>query len=230
MRKYIILLLFVVLMIRFYGVNAQTFRQAFDKADYYYKNGNGTSYYCLASTHSGGGGIMENGDLMHAYLVMYRATHDKHYLDKFIIQSKRCQERRDDNINNIPLAVANLSLCAQLKLPPSTNGTTVSKGWSYDTVYNTRCKDWRTPVLYAGKQIFPMAEFVYMMKIEFANNSDLLTSALPNKALGVNAYINQYGSTYDISEGLTKMQTYADYAAWLEIRLRESVDFFETDY
>ena len=38
---------------------------------------------------------------LESYINMFRATKDKRYLNKFIIHTKRVQERRDDNITQI---------------------------------------------------------------------------------------------------------------------------------
>jgi hypothetical protein len=98
------LIFFALLTIFYYSkCFSQTFTAAFDKSDYSntYHNGYGTSFYCNAVSYnnsSGCGGVPEPGADSHAYLLMYRATKDTKYLDKFIIQSKRVQERSDDNI------------------------------------------------------------------------------------------------------------------------------------
>ena len=101
----------LALFLIFWGATLFSFAQtknpyvaAFDIADSAKSNnwGNGYSYYVNASMNPKGGTVALDGeaDLMHAYITMFRATHDTKYLNKFIIHSKRVQERRDDNVNN----------------------------------------------------------------------------------------------------------------------------------
>jgi hypothetical protein len=217
-----------------YQLYAQPFQTAFNYSDKQYNAGHGNSFYSLAVTdpvHASG--IQENGDLMQAYLVLYRATKDIQYLNKFIIQCKRVQERRDDNIQNITNFIANYSHCNSISsIYPNRMD---SKAWSYDFgqdgVYCSNVIsniEWSPTPLYAGKMMFPMAEFVYMVQNEYA--SELQNLALPMEALGVNQFQNQYGATFDISSGVNQMNTYADFANWLHIRLLESFDFLETNY
>lgn len=238
---------FTIGMIFIYNSFSQTYRAAFDVTDYSsnYNSGQGNSFYCNASLDGKGGNVALDGaaDIMRSYLIMYHATRDIKYLDKFIIQAKRVQERRDDNIQNIylntPSAIENHSLCSpypnNTPVPDNTNSYgTISKGWSYDLEFNSSvekpvyCYGWDPTPLYMGKIMFPMAEFIYMIKVEFA--SDLQNLSLPDEANGINQYKNQYGANYDISENFTSISTYADYANWLEKRLKGTFDFLESDY
>lgn len=221
MKKYFLLFLMTSLS---KIASSQTYREAFDKSDYAFNNGQGNSFYSNANSVAG---VPLDGeaDLMHSYLIMYRATQDKHYLDKFIIHAKRVQERRDDNIKKLPAtAIVNNSSC--FSDVQGINGN--SKSWSLD-FENASC-GWTVTSLYSGKIIFPMAEFIYMMKVEFSNDIDLLNTSLPEEANGIGKYINQYSATYDISEGLSSIQTYSEFAGWLEIRARETLDYLESNY
>jgi len=210
--------------------SSQTYREAFDKSDYAFNNGQGNSFYCNAGL-SGCSSIPLDGeaDLLHSYLVMYRATRDKRYLDKFIIHAKRVQERRDDNIQNIANYVANHTHCQSISPVPN---NPLSKGWSYDQKWDgsnvTCCQGWMPTTLYSGKITFPMAEFVYMMKIEFAGDADVINMSLPQEANGVNQYIDQYNATYNISEGFTDISTYSNFADWLYERLKQTIDYHNT--
>lgn len=59
--------------------------------------GQGASYSANVSS-----GVHNNETVfLIGYITMFQATHDKRYLDKFIIHAKRVQERRDDNISYI---------------------------------------------------------------------------------------------------------------------------------
>ena len=230
---------------------SQTFRAAFDACDNSidYNYGQGTSFHCNAVKDICAN-VPEPGAEAHSYLIMYRATKDTRYLDKAIIFAKRVQERRDDNILLIyqgnQNSVANPTICSSplldgTRVPDNTNtweynstiNHTISKGWSYDEGPDDNnnvvcCNSWNPTPLYMGKIMFPMAELVYMIKVEFAN--DIQNNALPEEANGVNKYINQYSATYDISENVSSMDTYLDFANWLEIRLRATYDFLESDY
>ncbi|MBK7130319.1 MAG: outer membrane beta-barrel protein [Crocinitomicaceae bacterium] len=75
---------------------SQTFRNGFDNRDFSSSGGNGqgASYYSNVSSK------LHNDEsvFLIGYMNMFFATHDKKYLDQFIIHTKRVQERRDDNI------------------------------------------------------------------------------------------------------------------------------------
>ena len=83
---------------------SQTFRSGFDNLDYSSSGGLGQG----ASFQSNVIGILYNNEtvVLQGYLNMFKATKDKRYLDKFIIHTKRVQERRDDNIHNISSQVS----------------------------------------------------------------------------------------------------------------------------
>ena len=69
---------------------SQTFRAAFDASDNSidYNFGQGTSFHCNAVKDICAN-VPEPGAEAHSYLIMYRATKDKRYLDKAIIFAKR---------------------------------------------------------------------------------------------------------------------------------------------
>ncbi len=81
------------------SATGQTFRSGFDKYEFAAGGqGKGFSYYSNVRNQ-----LTAEGVYMESYLTMFKATKDKRDLDKFIIHSKRVQERRDDNIKNIAL-------------------------------------------------------------------------------------------------------------------------------
>lgn len=216
---------------------------AFDTADMGKANnyGNAYSFYCNASMNPKGGNVALDGeaDIMHAYITMFRATHDPKYLDKFIIHSKRVQERRDDNINNInPRLIQNRTLSKKLNpsIPDAFAGygeRFKSFGWSYDIDINPNSGEaeffygWAPTPLYAGKIIFPMLEFIYLLDNEFP---ELQQQSLPNEALGINKYQVQDTFSYDISDSLTQFNNYADYRNWLYKRVLQTYVFLNNNY
>ena len=207
---------------------SQTYQDAFDLSDNSLNSGEAYSFYCNAAINPNCSGVILDGeaDMMHAYLIMYRATRDKKYLDKFIINAKRVQERRDDNIQNVSNYVANHTLCEGISPLPDNPS---SKGWSYDLKFNGSdvqcCYGWMPTTLYSGKITFPMAEFIYMIKSEF---NEVANFSLPPEANGIEKYINQYGSIYDISENFSTISTYENFADWLYERLKQTIDYHNT--
>lgn len=216
---------------------------AFDIADSAKSNnwGNGYSYYINASMNPKGGTVALDGeaDLMHAYITMFRATHDTKYLNKFIIHSKRVQERRDDNVNKLnPRLIANRTLSKKLNpsLPDAYAGygeRFLSYGWSYDIDINPNSGEaeffygWAPTPLYAGKIIFPMVEFIYLLDNEFP---EIQQEVLPFEALGIEKYQVQDTFSYDISDSLTQFNTYLDYRNWLYKRVLQSYVFLNNNY
>ncbi len=216
---------------------------AFDIADLAKSNnfGDGYSYCCNASMNPKGGNVALDGeaDLMHAYITMYRATHDAKYLDKFIIHSKRVQERRDDNINNLnPRLVRNRTLSKKLNpsLPDAYAGygeRFISYGWSYDIDINPNSGEaeffygWAPTPLYAGKIIFPMLEFIYLLDNEFP---EIQQQTLPEEAKGMSKYNVQDSLSYNISDSLNNFESYLDYRNWLLKRVLQTYVFLNNNY
>lgn len=89
-EKKIFILIFV--LVNLANINAQTYRQLFDKLDVNFKNGSYSFYSNLESK------LTNEPNLMQAYLRMYETTQDIKWLDKFIIHCIRIQHHRDDQI------------------------------------------------------------------------------------------------------------------------------------
>ena len=88
--KKILILAFIFIISNCFS---QTFRGSFDALDANLINGNGFSFYINID-----GGLQANeATVMESYITMYKATKDKHYLDKFIIHAKRVQNNRDND-------------------------------------------------------------------------------------------------------------------------------------
>jgi hypothetical protein len=202
---------FFVLFLALYSITyAQTFRNAFDRSigvDY----GQGYSFE-----------INLNGQLqtfetqfLTGFLDMYKATKDKKYLDKFIIHCKRIIERRDDNVHN-GIPIPNGTSCSNLSaLPPVCyNHEQVSCvtniGWSYDE----GCT-WTPEIMGDGALCEPMAEFIYLILVEEPNNTDLVNTVVPEETRGYYPYINLS----------INIQTYADFATWLRIKVNETLQY-----
>ncbi|GAB4210027.1 MAG: hypothetical protein Fur0023_22380 [Bacteroidia bacterium] len=214
-------------MIVFNTAFSQTFRNGFDN----YESGLGGGYGQGLSYHSNVAGELNNGESIYlqSYLNMFKATKDKRYLDKFIIHSKRVQERRDDNITLLPFT--------QLEGFPAkfydSNGNFIcqidgvsqvdpnSQAWStveniYDQHNHPDCQYNTQRVLHSAALTFPMAEFVYFMKTD-PDFMNVANEPVPTEAQGFYPNINPY---YNI-------QSYHDYAVWLKSKVTETIQYHE---
>ncbi len=146
MRKIFLLVLINIIFIFYYSF-CQTYRNAFDRYE--------------AVDHDYSYDININGWLnsaesyvLESYIMMWKATQDKKYLNKFIIHSKRLQDHRDDKVATNLYGVNGTS-CSVLYSYPHDNFPV----WSFDD----GCSQWIPRVLHSGNIIYPMAEFIYLM-------------------------------------------------------------------
>lgn len=121
------------------------------------------------------------GDLLLSYIRMYEATNDKAYLLKFVKYSKDIQDLRNIYPPIWKTAIDNV-------VPDS-------ETHSYY-------------VLYTGRTVRPMAEFIYLIK-----KDNILTNLqLPSKLQS------------------TSITTYGEYADYLLIRIKQSIDYINKSY
>lgn len=161
--------------------------------------------------------------LMNAYLEMYEASLDKHYLDLFIIQAKLVINRRDDNLKILYLdkpdsekiVISNIETRRVLEggqVPQ--NG---DKAWSG---YNEPYYDANPPherlieAYWAGEHVsngiisFPLIKFAYLIKYVYPH---LKTLEVPSEAKGP-----------DASNGFV-VNTYDDFAELLKNKIHETI-------
>jgi hypothetical protein len=214
------------------GLFSQTFRAGFDKRDASSSGGNGQGLSYHANVKSD----VHNIETVYlkGYINMFQATHDKKYLDQFIIHAKRVQERRDDNITMLSFSEVSgfeaefyevtppnppLYVCSVFGLDQI---NTQSKGWSFvedirDDEGNPNCQYNAQAIVHSGEITYPMALFVWYMQ------SDPAFMALANEVVPIEA------QTVLPSENCptTVITTYQDFANWLECRIDETIDFHE---
>ncbi len=192
---------------------SQKYRELFDQLDS--QDPGLTSLYSNINRDLNG----YSTQLLESYLNMFRATDDIRYLNKFVITAKRVQDRRDDNITSAVV----------LGLPASRDGCTLnstteiwaSRAWSvYD---GNRLDDgcFLTQTFKEAAEIcIPMADFILMLRTDY---SYLLSNPLPNEVNSLTASIHNYGS-------VTPVLTYEDFADWLELRIHETIDWFDESW
>ena len=113
-------------------INAQTYKEQFDKLDQQIYS----SDEFLNQSNFAENLHNVTSSLMRSYIMMYRATSDLKYLNRFIITSKRVMDRRDDNWYNIKNHVTgfnasgclNFSGCAIFR--DTVQIPLASRGWS----------------------------------------------------------------------------------------------------
>ena len=216
-------IIFLIVLSSSLLVKGQTFRTGFDNTEYYSSSGNGQS----ASLQSNVSNNLHNSEsvALQAYITMFIATKDKRYLDQFIIHAKRVQERRDDNITQLPFnqlqgfptfffndnGDIECSIEGVSQIDPS------NKAWSY--VENHSAEDGcfydAQAVVHSGTITFPMAQFVWYMQ------SDPDFIALANEVVPAEAQTVLASS----SCATTTINTYQDFANWLECRITETINF-----
>src|SRR3990172_7933584 len=125
-----LLLLLLIWIFATTSVFSQTYRSAFDLVDADLYDGQGKTF----TSNTGNSVTIEVG-FLEAYITMYKATKDRHYLDKFIIQAHRTQRHRDDNINNYSFEVAG-STCPKISAIPQ---YPAGKAWSTDDDEDELC-------------------------------------------------------------------------------------------
>lgn len=203
MKKNIYNLFFVLLYCKGIFINAQTNREKFDRYD--------DAVYGYSGLYSNINNIL-NGTTTHlleSYLNMFKATRDLKYLNKFSIIAKRIQDRRDDNFLSAFI----------LNPPPNTkDGCTytgsqqydqLSKGW---TTYNTTdCSGLTRYFKESGEICAPMAEFIYLLKTDYA---DFQNEQLPEEVKSTNSDNNYGGAT---------VLTFKNFADWLYNRIKETI-------
>ncbi len=213
-----------LLMIVPLSSNSQTYVNGFDKSntvDYYSGQGKQLADNVKSSYATQLLGTLSNSEneIMEAYINMYYATRDVRYLNHFIIHAKRMQERRDDNLINLPLSevgfpqYVNSSCTIQgfSQINPS------SKGWTWmEDPSSSSCVWDNTHFLHSAHLCFDMAKFVYLIKIDNATNTSLLNHPLPIEATSVPSSSGCSGGT---------LSTFLDFANWLECRVKETVDY-----
>jgi hypothetical protein len=175
---------------------SQTYRKAFDRYE--------------AVDHDYSYDINISGQLnanesfvLESYIMMWKATHDTKYLNKFIIHTKRLQDHRDDKVaanlygvNGLPASPT----CSQLYSYPHDNYPV----WSFDD----DCSTWIPRVLHSGNIIYPMAEFIYLM----LNDPQTSLETVPNEV------------------GLSSVVTFLDFAYWLQDRVVETLNFHQFNW
>ena len=138
--------------------------------------------------------------LLESYLVMYEATHDIEYLDKFVKYSYLAQQARDESFDCLPGSWPD------------------HPAWStYSVGSCSSCSDPGTPepLLYqTGHILWPMAHFAYMIPYEYPALMSQSQSESDMYAFDNSQYIGTYGS----------------YASWLEMRVRQTVAAFEPNW
>lgn len=226
---------FVVCIFSFASHNfAQTYRQAYD----IFSNSPPSNYGQGASFQSNVIGILHNneGIELQSYLNMYRATKDKRYLNRFIIQAHRVQMRRNDNIKNLPLnqiagfgpsgntgpspfegcIITNTQLHS-LELDASRKSWAFSDGKDQDNI----CRVNDIALVHSGTITYPMAEFAYLILVEYANDMNLLNTPVPFE-------VSYVPPTTECN--INHISTYYDFAYWLGCRVQETIDDHEDQW
>lgn len=161
--------------------------------------------------------------LMNAYLEMYEASLDKHYLDLFIIQAKLVINRRDDNLKKLYLekpdseriVISNVE--TKRKLEGGQVPQNGDKAWSgYNEPYYDANPPHKLllPAYWAGEHVsngiicYPLAKFAYLIKQVYPQLKSL---EVPTEAKGP-----------DASNGFV-VNTYGDFAELLKIKVHETV-------
>ncbi|MCH2225781.1 MAG: T9SS type A sorting domain-containing protein [Crocinitomicaceae bacterium] len=147
------------------------------------------------------------GPMMRALIMMYKATNDSQYLDQFITNSKNVIDRRDDklqgtapNVHPFPMKY-NVDGTEYTKVfipgidPSRPNAAT----WSL--LYHTGDHDfvWFAASVYSGEIIFPMTEFIHLIR-----NEEPVLGSYPCSLPG--------------------FATYNDYSNWLEGEVKLTID------
>lgn len=96
MKKIILL---ICLLILYRTLFSQIYRSQYDPYDNGVNNGNGYSFWINVYNQNLGYALHNGAQQLESYLVMFKSTHDKRYLDKFIIESVRIQRHRDNDVN-----------------------------------------------------------------------------------------------------------------------------------
>lgn len=161
--------------------------------------------------------------LMNAYLEMYEATLDKHYLDLFIIQAKLVINRRDDNLKKLYLEKPDSEriVISNIETKRILEGGQVpqngDKAWSG---YNEPYYDANPPhkklieAYWAGEHVsngiicYPLVKFAYLIKQVYPHLKSL---EVPIEAKGP-----------DASNGFV-VNTYGDFAELLKVKIHETV-------
>lgn len=209
---------------------SQTFRADFDRLE----NSAGANAGHGASFVSNVVYLTHNNetDYLNGYLAMFKATRDKRYLDRFIIHTKRVQERRNDNIKNLPSS----QVAGFPAFNPATNCTISSsaiaiqiddtqKGWSYNE--NNDCAYNDIDVLHIGTICYPMAEFIYLMTYD-NEFSQYANEPVPSEA---NSNDNP-SAIYFIPEinDFVNVTNYHEFAEWLTHRVKQSITYSNCFY
>lgn len=198
--------------------NAQFFKKAFDRQFLVTDpTGDGTSIlsglssltapnYDLEIGNGQGTYQTLTGPMMHSLMNMYHGTSQISYLRDFVRISYNVQLHRDDKMQNTnqgdpfsALASGTQGNCSPVSFTP---GVTVARPsaatWSILICADGSMK-WYASAVYSGEIIYPMAEFVHLIKVE-----------KPNLA--------------NINCLLPAFSTWGDYANWLEVRIIETID------
>ncbi len=221
MKQIILFLLFLTLSTI---INAQTFRAAYDIIEESSASNNGQG----ASFHSNIVSVLSNTEFayLQSYIDMFRATHDVQYIYKFIIHSKRVEERRDDVIKLLPLnQISGFNSggnTGPAPLAPSCSGnkndiasliSSSSKGWS--CIDGGKCYPNSAYVLHSAEIIYPMAQFVYYMQ------TDPFFMALSNLTAPAEVGYVQPTTACNINH----ISTIGDYSNWLKCKINETIDY-----
>ncbi len=201
--------------------HAQFFRKQFDKADLQLQDdltgviitNNGSIYdegYTNNFEKNATADLTDGaGALMKAYLNMYRATKDKFYLYKFIVQSKNVQDRRDDEVGvNADIDQVNGTVYSGKTI---TTFRPNKPTWSSVPTANIGAP-WLQTIYNEGKITYPMADFIYLVKVEEPSLKMELLPTMP----------------YTDGSNQLNLTDFEDYADWLYNRIKASIEYYDT--
>src|SRR3989344_4707195 len=204
------------------SIFSQKYREIFDQLD------NQDSGLSSLNSNFGNDINGQNTYLLEAYLDMFKATNDIRYLNKFVITAKRMQDRRDDNIASCLAKDLHRDVyfyeddgITVKKICPINNATDIisSKAWStFDSNVPTSC-EFTQLFKDAGEICIPMAEFILMLKTDYYS---VQYTILPNE-------VNSNTASHHNYESGVPVTTYKEFADWLELRIYETIAFFD-DY
>ena len=204
-------------------ISAQTFRNGYDNYEYGAGgHGQGFSFDINIDIPGITPYALGAGDniYMESYIAMYKATKDKKYLDLFIIHAFRVQTHRDDFVQNNIAGITGTP-CSNLSAYPTDNNPTWSRDNPGGSSDFNNCDGWVPLVLDNGNITYPMAEFIYLMQVEFASDPDLQNSPVPTEVLMPTiTSFNPYNT----------VTTYSDFAEFLKNKVTETITYFESTW
>lgn len=213
------LLIAAVLIALSQPARAQFFADKYDNLeillDNYASGGTGDGYTVNVHINANAAQTDGAGPMMQSFIKMYHVTGDHSYLDKLIVQSKNLQDRRD----NEPGVNDDMPYIKVVEYPEGTNNdVTVDKDRPTSPTWSQLVIDlpeltphWLSSTLNAGGITSPMAEFIYLVRVE---EPGLASHALPTLP------------STDPSNVLS-LSTYGEYADWLLNRIFETINYYD---